>query len=57
MIPYTVPTNNNGKMSTKVLTEKIWPIIRPELMHWRLALVQDADSSHLSADTVKCATS
>ena len=53
-IPYEVP-NNVGKMTTKVYTQHILPLIREDLRREDLTLCQDADSAHTSKATLKYA--
>lgn len=48
-----MPTNNVGKMSTKVYVEEILPAIRDDLLQHRLTLWQDKDSAHDSAGAKK----
>lgn len=55
MIPYTVPSNENSKMTTEVYTTQILPQIAPELCARGLTLCQDADSAHKSQGTANWA--
>jgi hypothetical protein len=54
IIPYEVP-NNVGKMTTKVYTTVILPLLKDELQDQDLTLCQDADSAHDSNATLKWA--
>ena len=54
IIPYKVP-NNVGKMTTKVYTTMVLPLLRDELLDQGLTLCQDADSAHTSKATLKWA--
>lgn len=51
MIPYEVPGNSVGKMTTKVYTEEILPAIKDDLLLRGLTLWQDKDSAHDSKAT------
>ena len=53
-IPYEVP-NDVGKMTTKVYTTHILPLIKEDLQRGDLTLCQDADSAHTSKATLKYA--
>lgn len=54
LIPYKVP-NEVGKMTTKVYTSHILPLIKEDLEREGLTLCQDADSAHTSNATLKYA--
>ena len=51
MIPYEVPSNSVGKMTTKVYTQEILPVIKDDLLSCGLTLWQDKDSTHDSNST------
>ena len=51
IIPYEVPGNSVGKMTTKVYTEDILPAIKDDLLNRGLTLWQDKDSAHNSSET------
>ena len=51
MIPYEVPGNSVGKMTTKVYTQEILPAIKDDLLSQGLTLWQDKDSAHNSNGT------
>jgi DDE superfamily endonuclease len=53
-IPYEVP-NDVGKMTTKVYTSHILPLIKDDILREDLTLCQDADSAHTSKATLKYA--
>jgi hypothetical protein len=54
LIPYKVP-NEVGKMTTKVYTSHILPLVKEDLEREGLTLCQDADSAHTSKATLKYA--
>ena len=47
-IPYKMPSNQVGKMSTKVYTTEILPQVKQDLLDRDLTLWQDKDSAHNS---------
>lgn len=51
MIPYEIPGNSVGKMTTKVYTQEILPAIKDDLLSQGLTLWQDKDSAHDSNST------
>lgn len=51
MIPYEVPSNSIGKMTTKVYTQEILPAIKDDLLSRGLTLWQDKDSAYDSNGT------
>lgn len=51
MIPYEIPSNSVGKMTTKFYTQEILPAIKDDLLDRGLTLWQDKDSAHNSAST------
>jgi hypothetical protein len=52
IIPYEVP-NSVGKMTTKVYTEVVLPLLKDDLLYRGLWLCQDADLAHTSKETLK----
>ena len=51
IIPYEVPSNSFGKMTTKVYTQEILLLIKDDLLSRELTLWQDKDSTHDSNGT------
>ena len=51
MMPYEIPSNSVGKMTTKFYTQEILPAIKDDLLDCRLTLWQDKDSVYNSAST------
>lgn len=46
MIPYKVPSNSNGKITTEVYTQQILPLIKDDLLARGLTFQQDKDLAH-----------